>query len=158
MKKILVIALSVLMMTTVGGCSPKKQAEEDVSVDKVEYFGKVKSILGNEIELEIANGDAIGIGDEEEEEDNSEESTPAAGLTEAMTGENKEFVSGDANKKKMELEYTGEIENITIPGGVTVIDLITGKDGKISDIKDGSVVIVYTEPTAGTISKIEILE
>ncbi|MEG2291255.1 MAG: hypothetical protein RSC24_14870 [Clostridium sp.] len=169
MKKFLVIALSALMITTVMGCSsksgetngtPENAVEENVNMDKIAHFGKVKSILGNELELEIASMEALGIMDEgDEEKDRGEESaamamTPA---TESST-ENTEVVSGDANKEKMELEYTGDIENLKIPGGVTIMNLTTGKNSQISDIKDGSVIIIYTDSTSDSISKIEILE
>lgn len=167
MKKFLVIAISALMITTVVGCSSKdkdvkneseSKVEENVGYDKLKYFGKVTNIIGNEIELEIANRDVIGAGDEETEEGTAEGATPAATMTPAATGENTEAVAGDANKDNIVMEYTGEMESITIPGGATIIDLTTGKEVKISDIKDGSVLVVYTESTSESISKIEILE
>lgn len=169
MKKFLAVALSALMITTIVGCSSKdgeikndtgneveENIGENVGYDKLKYFGKVNNVVGNEMELEIANRNVIGAPEEDEEEMQGE--TPAATMTDAMSGENKEAVSGDANKEKMVMEYTGEIENITIPGGATIMDLRTGKDAKISDIKDGTVIVVYTESESESISKIEILE
>lgn len=164
MKKFLVIALSALMITTVVGCSSKdgeikseagNGVEENVEYDKMKHFGKVKNVVGNEMELEIANMDVLGM-PEGGEEPAEGESTPAATMTEPMPAGSEEAVSGDANKEKMDMEYTGEVENITIPGGVTIMDLRTGKEGKISDIKDGTVIFVYTK--SESISKIEILE
>lgn len=167
MKKFLVIAISALMITTVVGCSSKdnnpkneqgSNVEENVGFDDLKYFGKVNNVVGNEIELEIANREIIGAVDEETGEESEGEMMPAATMTPATTGENNEASVGDANKDKIVMEYTGEIENIVIPGGATIIDLTTGKDGKISDIKDGSVIVVYTNSTSGSISKIEIME
>lgn len=170
MKKFLVIALSALMITTVVGCSSKdgeiknetgnaveENVEQNVGYDKLKYFGKVNNVVGNEMELEIANREVIGAA-EEGEEPKEGETMPAATMTEAMVGENQEAVAGDANKDKIVMEYTGEIENIVIPGGAAIIDLTTGKDAKISDIKDGSVIVVYTDSDSDSISKIEIME
>lgn len=170
MKKFLAVALSGLMITTVVGCSskdggvenkPEINVEENVSVDNMKYFGKVKEVVGNEVELEIASREVLGMVDEDSEEAESDEPIAAVGMTPATPGDapsNEEVVSGDANEEKMKLEYTGEVESVIIPGGVAVVDLRTGKDGKISDIKDGSVVIVYTDSTSESISKIEIVE
>lgn len=168
MRKILVMALSALMITTIVGCAPKdgetndngNGTEENVTMDKMTYFGKVKSIVGNELELEIANEDVLGIvfEDEEKNENSEGESQPATALTPATEPDSTEVVSGDANKDKMKLEYTGEIEKLVIPGGVNIMELSVGKEGKISDIKDGSVIIIYTDKTSNSISKIDILE
>lgn len=169
MKKFLVIALSALMITTVMGCSsnseetsgtPENTVEENVNMDNLAYFGKVKSILGNELDLEIASNEALGIMDEGDGEKDNGEEAPAMAMTPATEAstENTEVVLGDANKDKMELEYTGDVESLKIPGGVTIMDLTTGKNAQMSDIKDGSVLIIYTDSTSESISKIEILE
>ena len=57
---------------------------------------------------------------------------------------------------KLELEYTGETKDLTIPAGLKIYDSI-GKEIKMSDLKEGNVLMVM-QSEDGSIESITIME
>lgn len=203
MRKVLICVLSAVIILTVGGCSSKppeatKQegnvvsekegsiAPEQVNSEMIKYFGKVKSVVGNEIELELAKEMVVEVADETELQDGvgivsvgdvtaggepGGEISSSVSASEATDTDIKEFASvgGQAmtqttmsigNGEKVELEYTGETKNIIIPAGASIFNFVTGKEGKVTDIKEGSVVMIYADGTdkSPVVSNVEIRE
>lgn len=56
-----------------------------------------------------------------------------------------------------EMEFNGEAKDLTIPAGVEIFNLTTGKEGKISDIKEGSVLSIIMDSKTNTVTRIEIM-
>ncbi|RDY28515.1 hypothetical protein CHL78_004835 [Romboutsia weinsteinii] len=125
----------------------KNDANKKESTNKEEKFiyGKVKSVVGNEIEFELAKDPGTQIEGEEKEENKGEtkEETPAATLTpsmEAKPGEDQKVSVGEIEKNKplVELEFTGDTKTITIPTGVN-ISILSGRSGEgLTAIKEGT--------------------
>ena len=160
MKKPLLLGLVISLALGVTACSSASEEKEDVIKDKprseqkVEdeskkeeqfIYGKVKSIVGNEIEFELAktpDQDIQGIEKEEEPtKEEIKESTPAASMTPAIEGENPNKVSvGDIEKNEplVELDFTGDLKTITIPTGIN-INILTARSGDgLGAIKEGT--------------------
>lgn len=158
-----------------------QQSEADASADAGQdanvqsatgIFGKVKSIVGNEIELEMAEP-PFDIGAPSGEEGDEMPGTalqPAQSVT--VTVDEKDMPegaeSGDGTKEdvvmgyegsdgsvviaggagsenKMELKYTGETKNVIIPTGIDIMSVLTGKTAKLEDIKKGSVLMLLVD-------------
>lgn len=204
MKKLLICALSTVMILTVGGCSSKSPentekegtiAEEkdgnitpqEVNSEMVKYYGKVKKVVGNEIELELAKETIIELAEGEDihgestiasmgempEGSNVEVGTITSSVvaTESSSGETFDLKDdgegvipqinmGNVTGEKLELEYTGETKKLIIPAGASMFNFVAGKDGKVTDIKEGSVVMVYVNGNSGleVVSSVEIRE
>ncbi len=182
MKKVLVMALSAVMIMTVVGCSKNNnelgdkeainKVENNEKTNNIMLFGKVKSIVGNEIELELAENQE---GNNEEDDDNKDEVIDELGLGASMSdmgsdevdgpssegggsGESAELIEGDQNK--IELKYTGEVIKLSIPTGTIIMDVRSNNESKLTSIKKGAVIRVHGSGAkeALKISNIEIVE
>lgn len=152
--------------------APGEQAEV---IPGETFFGKVKSIVGNEAELELAkppfdintegtDGGAGGAASassgqqsividdggsvqkaDEAGADPGDSSVAVYGSTE----DGQVFSIGGEDGEKMELEYTGESKNILIPAGVEIINL-TGGEATLDAVKKGSVLMVTVDESSGT--------
>ncbi len=136
-------------------------------------FGKVKSIVGNEIELELAKP-PFDLGAPEGEEGGEAVAAAAAAPAKSVTVTSEEsdintesadsespkmmFESADGSvvvvsesddgTSKLELEYTGESKSITIPAGISIMNMLTGKSARLEDIKKGSVLMLGVDDAA----------
>lgn len=190
MKKVLAIVLSTFMIMGVTGCSKNEAslkekdenqiAQEGTSQeDSIEsiYFGRVKKVVGNEVELNIAKelglegvegeGGGISSSSSSSSADGSEspESVEDLGATSEITvSDSAESEKGvipdggtemkqeiiDSGKGNIELEYTGENKSFTIPAGAKIFDFTSGREVKISDVKEGDVIRAYTKKSGDT--------
>jgi hypothetical protein len=196
MKRILVIALSTFMVMGMVSCSkeespPKVEgkntiSQEENSIETI-YFGKVKKLVGNEVDINIAKDLLSGALDGEGNGGNMEMTQSNASSTEgpvedlgtqtsvaAAESAESEKVEGDipgggtemkqeiidSSKEDLKLEYTGESKSVVIPAGAIVFDLRSGKEVKLSDIKDGSVIRTYTKTSGNSevVFRIEIVQ
>lgn len=163
-------------------------AEEPQPIEMGEtYFGKVKSIVGNEIEIELAKppfeapegggegGEGSGgafvehsvtihkddEGIAEVRDGDTGAQIDAAGAVFAVDGGdgNVQYFGGVGEGEKMELEYTGETKSFTVPAGADIVSMIGG-EAKLDAIKKGSVVMVTApkDEANGTVSSIMIME
>lgn len=197
MKKMLMILMAAGLMVSLVGCNvakpkeepkdaqPKTEQSEAAPSEKVEgeakemteqdvqqmgipIFGKVKNIVGNEIELEMANlpgaseaaegeGDpkvktnidssggsnfkteiVQGTGAEGEEAGGSDAGKTVFAMDD---GSGNPVIIGGENGEKMKLDYTGESKKITIPAGAELTSMIGG-EAKLDAIKKGSVLMI----------------
>jgi ABC-type cobalt transport system substrate-binding protein len=108
-------------------------------------FGKVKSIVGNEVVLEIGtlpsdggseNGGAANEGSDTQQIYDA--GSGDAGMVIADNGNIMELKPGEENS--LELEYTGETKTIIIPAGAA-IESVLG-EGSLEAVKKGSVLQV----------------
>ena len=161
MKKILLSGLVISLALGVTACNSTNEnndnimetknesnVEEKIDKEKQLIYGKVKSIVGNEIEFELAKNaekdlEKITKGELEELEEleNEKGEIPAATMTPSMeaTDENKVSV-GDIEKNEplVELEFIGESKDIIIPTGVQ-INILSARSGEgLSVIKEGT--------------------
>ncbi len=192
MKKILMVTFATLLLFSLTACStlpanetptapPQDKASASSSGDAAPsapendavsepVFGKVKSLVGNEVTLDLAKIPA----NENASEDGKEEVAAAAITNSAsvsVTGED----SGDGDGKtnigsydangnvissndipKIELEYTGETKDLTIPAGLQIFDVM-GKEVKMADLKEGNVLMI-TQDEKGVILSMTVME
>lgn len=179
MKKILLIALIGTVMMMGVGCTNKENGTTDKDNTTIEnreddetvvqnfvYFGKVKKIVGNEVEIEIAKSEEMDWeGDVSSETDSGDDmngdgvveeiaGTMTSEATMAVDGEVPEVGTGmnmdEISNNKLELEYTGETKTITIPAGANVFSLKSMSESKVSAIKTGAVIRLFATGTEET--------
>lgn len=181
MKRILVIGLCIVMAIGVVGCSKNKSegngdkentvVEENGGFPEVVLFGKIKKIVGNQIELEIAKdpsfgdtyyGDSssgeVGEGDVITGEVEVVEGTITSEASSGSDASNSDDMLGmlEQEEYKLELEYVGETKELTIPAGVKIFNLKTGKNENLSALKSGSVIRIYADGTVESPSIINL--
>ncbi len=200
MKKILMAAISAILLLCLAACSapaapqaspipPETDAPAKGEAQAVTpLYGKVKSLVGNTVTLDLAKqpggGDTSVIpegaepdtgGDPAEGYDIAIDSSKSAAVTggdneggsdgegggissdyfvEDENGNMVQLQPGDT--PKLELEYTGETTELTIPAGLKIYDSI-GKELKMSDLKEGNVLMVMQNGD-GSIESITVME
>lgn len=206
MKKILIAVLSTILFLSLAACSapaapeasgipsessapaegeasPSEGADGTDAQTVTPLYGKVKSLVGNSLTLDLAKqpegGDASTVipegavpdtGEYEASVGSSKSVTVTGGEEGGSEGEGGEahigYFSEDANGNvvqvnpedmpKLELEYTGETKDLTIPAGLKIYDSI-GKEIKMSDLKEGNVLMVI-QSEDGSIESITVME
>ncbi|MBC5628703.1 hypothetical protein H8S20_07355 [Clostridium sp. NSJ-6] len=203
MKKYLALGLSILAIMAMVGCSSNDTPEnssEDNNTSEVNnsqdenkgnegseertYLGKVKKIVGNEIEIELAkdqdvsgNGSKLPEGVQFQESIGGDSGSIPEG-SQSLTEGSGEAISQDSisidpseggevfqlgdpgDNEKLELEYTGETIKITIPTGANIFDMRSGSDSKLSAIKTNSIIKVFAKGTkeAPIVQSVDIVE
>lgn len=177
MKKVIMIVLSALMLLSLAACSapaaPSADADASGGADSSgtaaagqELFGKVKSLVGNELKLDLAKTpdqgtiDSLTGGGGEGGQAGVSISRSDSATVEGEEGEAGGEGGGDAQvfafnedtgesqviyssgeKQKMELEYTGESKDLSIPAGLPIEDMF-GNELKPAELKEGNVLMV----------------
>jgi len=111
-------------------------------------YGKVISVVGNEIELKVGTMPEIDLG---EKEDDYIAQEVDGGLALA-----KRVDSPDEGG--MELDYTGETIRVTISAGIPIMGM--GQESTLSEIKTGTILGLEVEDTAAealNIKEIQII-
>ncbi|MGL5692570.1 MAG: hypothetical protein ACRCXA_00715 [Peptostreptococcaceae bacterium] len=157
MKKTLLLGLVISLGLGVTACNSVEKEKQEGIVNKQEnenqvlkeekfIYGKVKKIVGNEVEFELANNPDKSIeGVEKEEENNNKtettESVPATMTTPAQEGTTDKKVNVgkiEKNEPIIELDFTGDVQTIIIPTGAN-INILSGRSGEgLSVIKEGT--------------------
>ncbi len=135
LKSILIILVCTLMFT---GCSnPDDVSNEvqssessniEISFDEnPDIYGQVKSVLGNEVVLEMAEIPEGGRGSGER--------------TEAHNGASK----GDSGERKQTVEFTGETKTIVIPVGIPIASVKQGEatQSDLNSIYEGTFLKIW---------------
>lgn len=112
--------------------------EDIMSADYEFLFGKVTSIVGNEIELALAEMPEVET--PPVEEDTAGENDIPEGTVSAATGTIAVDPSSNAGEN---MEFTGETLTITIPAGVQIYSM--GQETTLSALKKGSLVSVMVD-------------
>lgn len=157
MKKLVVFMLSLSLSLALVGCTggsseskpdttpPTSGTSSSEAGETIEmpttYFGKVNSVAGNEIELNLAK--------EPEMPDVSQQEAPkpnADGSFDAVTTvpSTEAGAGGNGAAQRVEVEYTGEMKSFVIPGGMKIKDSM-GNEKQLSEIKKGSVMNFYVD-------------
>lgn len=184
-KKIATIIL-VAMLVTMTACgdgnsqsssqsstaAAGSQSQNDVSTpvgeksEKTRLYGKVVSIVGNELELNIGtpdtdivkerNDELDKLLEEAEDEDKDNGGAIAAiPMTPAMSATSGDFITGgevESNEPLVPMTYTDENKEITIPVAMPYIDYLNKGRTSFEKIKEGNVLCV--EMDGDTISAI----
>lgn len=200
MKKELIVGLCMVMTMTIVGCSSNKKENTNNNVNSsvqsnvsnnneslsnseentsgTIYIGKVKNIVGNQVEVELAkNVEDLDVNNYGGAGSSFEEFDLNEAMENGLIGEDKiesidedayaaisdsmeELAEGENEVEELELQYTGESKSFTIPAGANIFDYTNGSEGKVSSIKKGAIVqIVATESEgSSTASRISILE
>lgn len=195
MKKTVLTTLSIISLTGLVGCNtntpngdeiPKQEVSvegnennltsENIEVTENDFqsmsqvYGKIKSVVGNEIEVSLAKnpfefedeaGEENGIGDGELSASVIvTESIAVSPAVESEGGDLTFGIVGMDGQEPLELEYTGETKSFTIPTGTRILNFLTGGEGTFSDLKEGSVISITTTGDEGSekIFSLDILE
>ncbi|MEA5003166.1 MAG: hypothetical protein VB081_06670 [Christensenella sp.] len=163
-----------------GSESPTDGADDPSAMTPL--YGKVKSLVGNELTLDLAKqpegssesvegggegGDAsiaaeapsISITTHEGEDvgkSSAEGGEPKVGYYSADGSGDVQFFDNMDDMPKIELEYTGETKDLTVPAGLKIYDMM-GKELKMSDLKEGNVLMILQKED-GSIESITVLE
>lgn len=177
MKKVIMIVLSALMLLSLAACSAPTASSADADASGgadssgtaaagQELFGKVKSLVGNELKLDLAKtpdqgtidsltgggggegaqgGVSISRSDSATVEGGEDEPADEGGDVQVFafnenTGES-QVIYSSGEKQKMELEYTGESKDLSIPAGLPIKDMF-GNELKPAELKEGNVLMV----------------
>ena len=189
MKKFLILAMiAVLVMTTACGTktptpeetssetpssstssvapeSTPESTPEEVPVETTLVYGKVVSVVGNELEINTGTPEVDVVGDlskeeevappvEEEEEDKKDEVITSMILTPAQPSGG-DFVTGgevETNEPMVGMTYGEETQELTVPVGIPFNDLLAKGRIGFDQIKEGSVICV--EMTGDVVSQI----
>lgn len=145
MKKIGVVLLMSIMIFGLSACGKKEAGETaqenkegaEMNMEKMpdEIYGKVISIIGNEMELKLGN-----FPEEVEESDEEVKQEVPSGEASAVTSA---VPAKEIDPDMFELEYTGETVKVTVNAGIPVKSM--GKESSLSSIKDGGILQLSVE-------------
>ncbi|MCT4620970.1 MAG: hypothetical protein N4A62_16480 [Marinisporobacter sp.] len=128
----------------------KSQVEEKRKKNRADLFGRVKSIIGNEVVLELAEMPQRKAEENAEKPSGEKPENPGAG-------------GGSGQGRKREIKLTGETETILIPVGIQVLSF--SRDGEkeidIADIYEGSMMQIWydeKDQESKTITKVMIMQ
>lgn len=163
MKKLVCVCVSLVLAMGLSACGAKEEtpmdgglaqeagAETPISGEVVtgEYlYGKVTSVVGNEIELalaempevpEVPEGSVTEIGD----------GMVAATLVPASS-------AGAGEDAESNIELSGEVKNVTIPAGTKIYSM--GQETPVTSIKKGSLISMTVDNlTDMNIQRLDIL-
>lgn len=133
--------------------------QESSNSNKTMLFGKVDSIIGNEVTLLVAKNSTSTqtktSESQSQSQSKSQTKTQALGVGTTQDGGMGGQWSGQRNnsssKQSFKLTYTGEKKNITIPVGVPILETKTVNEKKqqtevdLSDIEEGSILTITME-------------
>lgn len=167
MKKLVIVLMTLALCMSMVACSSEGGKTNVSSGDKKnqgeveQTWGKIDSIAGNSMKVSLAKepseeerlsgGAGVMIVDE------NDPNVGETNVTVTTDESGKEIVEG-VQEPKIELEYTGEKKEITIPAGATIFNLQTGTETKMDELKKGTVIQIISEKSTGTITEVYILE
>ncbi len=136
-------------------------ADSNTEVPDEVFFGKVTSIIGNEVEIEMAllpdwnEGENIKPGDKK---GSSQEKTAIRenpeGQEDYFAPDPEDSIFGEDGE--INLTYTGESKTLTIPAGVNIRNILGG-EATLEEIKKGSVLMIKPKVIDGKGAAIDML-
>ncbi|RHN01672.1 hypothetical protein [Dielma fastidiosa] len=133
-------------------------AQETPKEESKEYFGRVESVAGNEIELQLAQTPGITDGNNEGSAGGMEGETAIGGVADGGGSDAtaKDPVTESPKKLSEMIEYSGENKSFILPAGITINSLSGGK-ADLTSIRKGSVILIQVDE-AGNVTACEIWE
>ncbi|MEG1745093.1 MAG: hypothetical protein RR215_05850 [Ruthenibacterium sp.] len=146
MKKLLILILAGALALSLAACggstadnAVSAPAEDAAKEGSTSYFGKISSVAGNEIEINLAKEPEMPEQTESAPQEKGE-TVAAATMTPATTTGQTD--GGAANR--VEVEYTGEMKAFVLPAGMSIQDAV-GNEKQLSDIKKGSIMNIFAD-------------
>lgn len=184
MKKFMIMALAAVLALNLAACSkktdttsavpavepPVSQAASAEAVNIKTYVGQVSDKVGNDIQLSLGKfviDDNGGGGQMMMVDENGEQRpvdgdvggeggetimvpAPADGGTEGGEG------GGDASIEKLPIEFTGEVQEFTIPAGAKILNAM-GKEVTLDSVQKGSLVQLIVNEGTGVVETVMVL-
>ncbi len=125
------------------------------------FFGKVQSIIGNEVVLQLAKMPERPANSEGDAEQNREKPLQVSGASGEGAGPGGPPPgSGGNGSKRREMEFTGETKTITIPVGVPIVSRSRDKGETSLDIADiyAGVILQVWVNEAASITKVSVMQ
>ena len=126
-------------------------------------YGRVKSVIGNEVEIELGNVPDWGGGNGDEDDDKKKPGVPMVKVSERENPEGfEDFYAPDpfspiyGENGEINLIYTGEGKTFTIQAGTEIRNTL-GKTATLDEIKKGSVLMITPKIVDGKDAGIEML-
>lgn len=163
--------------TNTATTSGTDQKGKNTNQTKMPLFGKVSNAVGNELTLELANPpegfDPAQMPRRPAGDQGNPGAAPAGDdggvLVQAAPGDSGKDNEGepkmgyvdedgsmhDSAQEKIQLDYTGTSQDVTIPAGVPIMNLL-GKTLKLNDLKPGSVLMI-TFDDKGNIDFVKVM-
>lgn len=139
---------------------------QNIEVAGKVFYGKVKSIIGNEIEIEIGTVPDWDGGNGDEGITPEDKKKPGVSTVKVKEKENPEgmedYYAPDPNSSifgesgEINLNYTGESRTLIIPAGTDIRDTL-GKKAVLDSIKKGAILMIKPKVIDGEDSGIEML-
>lgn len=145
MKKMIAILLAMVTILSLAACGSQSEDENmQTAIDAGDglvavggeenmIFGKVTSMVGNEIKMKVGTLPEIS-----EEEDEPNEDVPAAGGDSAAAAP-----AVLMSEETYELDYTGETMEFIANSGIKIMSM--GQECSLANIKEGSVIGIIVE-------------
>ena len=157
-KKIITLFLVGILALSMAACAPADQqnlplaGEENGTGEAANWtteYGKITKLVGNKMTIDLAKSP------EEEAPESEGDGEVAASISEPaqQAGDGGMGAAASRPENKMELEYTGESKEIMLPAGTTIVGL-SGDEGKMTDLKEGSVVMMAVDEQGSVVSVI----
>ena len=172
MKKLLKLTLAALIMFGTVGCTTQNDdnasqgndTNESINdgeseVEMTINFGEVSQIVGNEITVSIGKNDLFGnsgaVGEDSlvEQGDDASEEAPAIGMVPPIMGDAEAPVGESGLGEALDIEYTGETLDITIPAGTQITNMF-GEEIDFSSLEKGSLIEVYINSETSIVEKV----
>ncbi|MEG1407948.1 MAG: hypothetical protein RSD23_08815 [Ruthenibacterium sp.] len=153
MKKLLTWILAGALALSLTACTKETSAQtnSEPKAESASYFGKITSVAGNEIEINLAKEPEMPQQSEAPQEEG--DTTAAATMTPAFVTD---ATGGAGAAQRVEVEYTGEMKSFVIPAGMPLKDA-QGNEKQLSDIKKGSIMNVFADEK-GTVTEVFLYE
>jgi hypothetical protein len=135
--------------TASGGKTENKTVAEN-NTDKIGLFGEVSEIIGNEVSLKVIKKPEKQAGNQEENENGGGRGGGGRGGDGASSG------------GVREREYTGEVETVVIPVGVSIVTVTRGENGmeenevSMNEITPSSILSIYYGDDGKIIEKVKV--
>lgn len=116
--------------------------------------------LENGETLTLADGTVItmdGLSDDDIEQREGFPADGSLGDDQSNTYNESQGAENSNSNKYSELTFTGEYKDLTISAGVEIVNMVTGKPGKMLDIKEGSILSVIVDSKTNAVTRVEIM-
>jgi hypothetical protein len=143
----------------------EEDADSDENTQTVgeRIYGRVKSIIGNEVEIELGNAPDWDVNKGDEDDDKKKPGVPMIRVEKKETPPGfEDFYAPDpvdpifGENGEINLIYTGETKTLIIQAG-TKIRNILGKTATLEEIKKGTVIMITPKVVDGKDTGIEML-
>lgn len=146
MKKLFALMLTGVLACALAACGNTNNGTTSTAASQpnsqtasTSYFGKISSVAGNEIELNLAKEPELP-----ETESTSQETGDTVAAVEMTPAVPAGTVDDGGAANRVEVEFTGEMKSFVIPAGMPIKDAM-GNEKQLSDIQKGSMMNIFAD-------------